>query len=233
MKTLVRIALSAATYGSVFGVLAVMNGCASSNPNEVKEIDSHIEAKESVGDQKVGLNDKKEIILQKESTAGDELRVQQAVNLKLQDELNRERHLLKSCRTDMTDPRLGGDGHMPEIPDVDNLKDENEVREEFGLDKDGAIKFVKREQYLERLNAERKYEKSLRKMVKLFVNHREDCEQRMIQARNKAGLPGKRIDAQGYYANGVWVETRKGERSLDDAFEISAEERQKAAKDSK
>lgn len=224
MKTFFRAALLTLLASTV----GFLTGCASSNPNEVKEIDSHMESKGIVGDKKVGLNDKKEIILQQETSAEDEMRVQQAVNLKIQDELNRERHLLKTCRVDMTDPRLGGDGHMPEIPDVDNLRDENEVREEFGLDKDGSIKFVKREQYLERLNAERKYEKSLRKMVKLFISHREECEQHMIEARNKAGLPGKRFDSLGYYANGVWVETRKGERSLDDAFELSAGERQKA-----
>ena len=228
MKTSLRTALSPVLLALMASAAGVLTSCASSNPNQVKEIDSRIESKGNVGDHKVGLNDKKEIILQKETSAEDEMRVQQAVNLKIQDELNRERHLLKTCRVDMTDPRLGGDGRMPEIPDVDNLKDENEVREEFGLDKDGSIKFVKREQYLERLNAERKYEKSLRKMAKLFVSHREECEQRMIEARNKAGLPGKRFDSQGYYANGVWVETRTGERSRDDAFELSAGEKQKA-----
>lgn len=228
MKMSFRTVLSPVLLTIVASTVGFLISCASSNPNQVKEIDSHMESKGNIGDKKVGLNDKKEIILQQETSAEDEMRVQQAVNLKIQDELNRERHLLKTCRVDMTDPRMGGDGHMPEIPDVDNLRDENEVREEFGLDKDGSIKFVKREQYLERLNAERKYEKSLRKMVKLFVSHREECEQRMIEARNKAGLPGKRFDAQGYYANGVWVETRKGERSLDDAFELSAGEKQKA-----
>ena len=206
-------------------------GCFASNPNEAKEIDTKMEKKETMGDSQIGLNDKKEVIMQKETGAADELRVQQAVNIKFQEDLNRERFLLKSCRVDMSDPRLGGDGHMPEIPEVDQLKDENEVREEFGLNSSGAITFVKREQFLERLKSERKYEKSLRQMSKVIGGHREECEQKMILARNKVGLPGKRFEAQGYYRDGVWVETRKSERSIDDALEITAAERNKANAD--
>lgn len=213
---------------TLFSGLALQLGCFASNPNEAKEIETKIEPKGSVGDSKIGLNDKKEVIMQRETSAEDELRVQQAVNLKIQDDLNRERFLLKACRMDMSDPRLGGEGRMPEIPEVDQLKDENEVREEFGLDADGQIKFVKREQFLERLKAERKYEKSLRQMLKLISSHREECEQKMVIARNKVGLPGKRFEAQGYYRDGVWVETRKAEHSIDDGLEISATERVKA-----
>lgn len=216
---------------SALGGVLLLPGCFGSNPNEAKEIESKLETKGSVGDNKIGLNEKKEVILQRETTADDELRVQQAVNSKIQDDLNRERFLLKSCRLDVSDPRLGGEGRMPEIPEVDQLKDENEVREEFGLDGDGQIKFVKREQFLERLKSERKFEKSLKQMVKVLTSHREECEQKMIIARNKVGLPGKRFEAQGYYRDGVWVETRKAEHTIDDGFEISAAERLKAKAD--
>lgn len=212
MKTIIMVAL-------------IATGCVTANENKVREIETkNVVVKGSLGNGKVVLNSDDEIVIQEETDADNELRIQEAVNSKIQSDLNQEAHMLKRCRMDLSDERLGGSGKIPELPAVDSMKDAEDVKEELGLNEDGELKVVKRSYFVARLKAARKYERSLRKMLSTVENHREECEYKMGQARVKAGLPAERYEAQGYFIDGgVWVQTRKGEKSLSDAIEIQAE----------
>jgi len=89
---------------------------------------------------KIGLNNEGEVILQSEVDASDELRTQQWLNHKHEDEIEREYLELKQCREDLADPRLGGRGSVDEIPQIDNLKSTEDIKEKFGIDDSGSLK---------------------------------------------------------------------------------------------
>lgn len=207
----------------------IATGCVT-NPNEVKTLSNHsLEVKGSVNGAKLGIDDKKEIVIQEEDYADSELRIQESANSKLQSDLNHESYMLKRCRMDLSHPLLGGDSKIPEIPEIDGMRDTEEVKEELGLNESGELKVVKKTYFVERLKSARKYERALRKMLKVTEKHREECEYKMAIARHKAGLPAERYQAEGYFLpNGAWVQTRKGEQSLTDALEIQAKAKQVA-----
>lgn len=194
-------------------------GCATEH--KAKTIDLSLETKGQIGNKTLGLNDDKEMILQEEQAASDELRIQEAVNLKLQFELEQDSHTLKRCRMDLADPRLGGSGSMPAVDDIDGMKAPETIKEEIGLTDNGDLKVVKKGYFLDKLRIERSYEKSLRKMISTVGKHKEECEFKMGIARRAAGLPGTRFQGSGYQSNdGDWVQTDRHENNLDDAFEI-------------
>lgn len=217
----------------IFVIGLLLAGCTTPE-HQVKEIDTTLETKEETNNGRIGLNDDKQVVIQNEVSAGDELKVQEMVNADLERDLEREHFVLKLCRRDLADQRLGGSGAAGDIPEIDNMKTPNEVKEEFGLNADGNLRVVRRELFVERLKSERKYETSLRTLMKVVAKHREKCEGQMAIARSKHGLAPERYKAEGYFTgSGIWVETRKGEQTLNDAFEIAAlaKKRNKAATD--
>lgn len=202
-------------------MLLFVIGCASDY--EAKEIDTKLEVKDTIDGSKVGLNDDDEVVIQTETDAADELRTQKWVNSKLEDELRHIYAELQQCREDLADPRLGGDGTLQEIPEIDTLKDVSDVKEEFGITEDGSLKIVKREYFTDHLKRERKYEKTLKSMTKVVNKHNESCQRRMGIARQRVGLPAERYKASGYFTNdGTWISSDKAENNLDDAFERAA-----------
>ena len=205
-------------------VAIVMNAtaCVTSEHKARNLDDISLQAKGTVNNQTLGIDSKNEVVLQEENQAADELRIQQTVNLQLQGELDREAFELKRCRTDMSDPRLGGNGMIPPIQEVDNMRSTEEVREQIGLTDSGELKVVKKSYFLDQLKNERKYTASIRSMKRIITRHKEECEYAMGIARRKAGLPSQRYQGEGYYANGVFVPNKPHENSLDDAFKIQA-----------
>jgi hypothetical protein len=194
--------------------LVFVISCAGSN-YKVQELESYkIVPKGQIGDKTMGLNDKKELILQEEQDASDELRVQEAVNYRWKEDVEYESHMLKWCRTDMSDPRLGGSGIIPPVSEIDNMKTPEDVREEIGINDDGEIKVIRKSYFIDKLKLERRYGKSLQTMLKTIARHREECEYKMNIARRKAGLPGERFS--GHFGG-------PNENTLDDAFRINKE----------
>lgn len=199
-----------------------MNSCSTSQ-NQAKNLeDISIQSKGTVNNQIVGIDSKKEIVLQEENQAADELRTQQTSNMQLQETLDNEAYNLKRCRTDMSDPRLGGSSVIPPIQEVDNLKSTAEVREQIGLDDSGDLKVVKKSYFLDQLRLERQYTKSIKSMTRVIKRHKEECEYAMGIARRGAGLPSVRYQGEGYYVGGTFVQNKTHEGSLDDAFKIQA-----------
>lgn len=202
--------------------------CAS-NPNVVHDIDTQIEVKGNVGEAKLGLNKNREVILQVERQAQDELLIQEAVNMRLHDEMGHYEGELEECLRFQADRRIGGNGVVPEMPDTSALKTEDDYTEDFGTVKDGSLQIVKKTFFRDRLKNARSYDKSLRAMTKLLKKQNEQCQMNLEVARTKAGLSGKKVMAEGYFNDkGNWVQTRRGETSVSDAFELQADNTQRA-----
>ena len=191
-----------------------------------QEIDDKIEKKGETSNGDIGINKDGQVIIQTETDAAAKLKIEQFKNQNLEDQLGQAHLKLKRCREDLADPRLGGDGSVTDLPEIDGLKSTSEAKEEFGLDEKGNLKFVKREFYLERLKREVKYQKSLSQMLKVVQKNSVKCERTMAKVRVQHGLPAKRYKGEGHFdANGKWIQTKKHEHSLDDAFERAAMER--------
>lgn len=206
---------------ALFAVLS-LSAC-STTDYKVQTISTKLDVKGNVNGQKLGINDQNEVILQEEVRAQDELRTAEAVNMSFEENIRYEAFELKRCKRDLADPRLGGHGELPPESEYD-LRPYEKVKEEFGLAEDGDLKIVRKSYFVDRLKTARQYDTSLRKMIKVLKRLNEECTFKMGMARNKVGLPSERVMAEGYFnAKGTWVETRKGENSLGDAFEIQAE----------
>lgn len=208
-----------------FALSLLFVGCASRKFGEDK-IDTKLEVKGNASNGVIGY-DKKELVIQNKVTASDELRVQEHVNENLASKLNHEHYLLRCCREDLGDKRLGGSGEVSPIPEVDNIKSDPEYLEIVGTDEKGDIVFLRKENFKDRIQSERNYEVTLKKLLNIVTKNREECERRMGAARIKAGLPAKRFKGTGHYENGKWVQDHPEEQNLDDAFRISSSGGQK------
>jgi len=201
-----------------------------SNPNKAKDIDPTIDQKGSYQGNKIGLNEDKEVVVQSEKDADQELRETGWKVYDHEQKLKTDHEGLTRCREELADPRLGGSGTMAEIPEIDDMKETNEIREEMGITPKGELKIVKKEMYKEKLDATRKYREKLEAMSKVISKHKTTCDREYSYARVKAGLPAKRFESKGYFENGRYVQTRAPERTLDDAFKIASQEADSATK---
>lgn len=215
---------------NVIMIAVLMQGCFTANPNKVQNIETMIQPKGQVGDHMIGLNDKNEIIMQQEQSASDELNQQKAVSLHRRAALDQVAFDLNRCRKEMSDPRLGGNGVLPESQEVDGMKIAEDIKEAIGITESGDLKIVKKSFFLEQLKNERRYTASLESMTKTLTRQNEECERAMGIARRNAGLPSHRYQGQGYFSNdGAFVQTVPNENSLDDAFRIQAHHKKAVA----
>jgi hypothetical protein len=211
-------------------IATVIGLSACANPHQVRELDdSKLEKKGEIQGAVIGLNENREVVIEQKSEADSELRKLGATAYDLEVKLTRAHEDLSRCREELSDPRLGGSGKVVEIPEIDQLRPSGEVKEEFGITKEGKLSFVRKEMFLDRLQGQRKYNDTLREQLKLMEKHQRDCARDMRSARVKNGLPGERYSGQGKYLNGRYVQTRRAEKNLDDAFAIASEESAKAS----
>src|SRR4051812_28879242 len=95
--------------------LLLLTGCAGS---QIKNLDTDMDVKGSTQDGTLGIRDRTAII-QKETRADDELRAQQWKNYSLQGNVDDEYYWLRRCREEIADSRLGGNGEVTELPEID------------------------------------------------------------------------------------------------------------------
>ncbi len=202
-----------------------VQGC--STGKEVKKIDTTIDAKGQNQEGVIGLKDGVAVI-QKNVSAEDELRQQQWKNYEEERTLANEHYWLKRCREELSDPRLGGNGVVTELPEIDNMKKPDDVKEAFGLDESGQLKFVKEQDFRDKIQNERAYGDNLKSMTKTVKKYKETCEREMRTARVKAGLPMNRFEGKFKYdSKGRIIQTvHENENSLDDAFRINAQSKE-------
>ena len=219
-KNLVRIC---SVFYAAFCAVLILSGC-SSNPNKAKDLDTKVDAKGAYHGEVIGLNDNKEVVIEKQQNADAELRELGWKQYDLEQKIHTDHESLTRCREELADPRLGGSGNMTEIPEIDTMKTVSQVKEELGITENGSLKLVKKEMYLDRLKAERDYVEALKQEQKTIDKFRSNCERDMKITRVKHGLPAERYAGKGYYKGGVYVQTRRAEHNLDDAFSIVSEE---------
>lgn len=197
----------------VFG----FTGCAT---NELKELDTKIEVQGDVAGKSLGLQDDV-AVLQEKRLGEDELRLQIWRNYQLENDLNHQFHMTEWCYEDLADPRLGGNGEVADAPDLKKIKNSAKVKEEIGLE-DKRIVVVKTSNFVEALQVERQYEKSLADMLIEVKKTRGSCERKMGVARIKAGLPSKRFQGKVLVnqKGNVQEVVKEHENNLDDAFDI-------------
>ncbi len=203
---------------SVFAMGLLFAGC-SSTPNKVEKVETKLESQGELSGAKIGINDDKQAVIQKEKTPEEELNAYVWKNNELEQQLVLENTRLKNCRRDMSDPRLGGDGNVVDTPGVDDLVETELTKDQVGMNEKGKLVVVKKEFYVERLEREQKKERILKSLQKQIKKQRETCEYQMGVARVKVGLPADRFQPIVEYDNsGKAIVKEKGETSLDEAF---------------
>lgn len=201
---------------SILALAAV--GC-SSTPHKVQDVDTKLESQGSMGDAKIGINEDKQAVIQKEKAPEEELNAYVWRNNELEQQLVIENTRLKNCRKDMSDPRLGGDGTVIDTPGVDDLVETEMTKDQIGMNEKGKLVVVKKELYVERLEREQKKERVLKSLQKQIKKQRETCDYQMGVARVKVGLPSDRFQpVVEYDSSGKAIVKEKGETSLDEAF---------------
>ncbi len=209
-------------------LLAALPACSS---NKIKPVDEPLDVKAKMGEKEIGLNEDNEGIIQDSVAVEDELRSLSWMNYESERKLKQERSDLVQCRTELADPRLGGNKKLDPIPELEISENLGKVQEKIGITQNGRIKVVKKQFLNERIEKEREYRDSLQKLVKVIQDHRTDCERELGYVRVTRGLPAQRYAAEGYYGpHGNFIVTRPAERNLDDAFRILAEQTRKGKK---
>ena len=209
-------------------LVAAIQGC--TTPNQVHELETkEFKVKGSAADGKIGINEKNQAVILDNSAAQDDLAVLELSNSHMRDEVERELTDLKACEDQLNDPRLGGSGRVTQIPDMEALRANPEIAEDMGIDENGDLRVTREQSFEKKMKAEKKFGVTLKKMTKTVKAQYETCARQLAVAREQHGLPGQRYKAAGYFtSDGTWIETKHGEQSLDDAFEISAKAKAKA-----
>lgn len=169
-------------------LLAMLTGCVS-NPNKVKYIDTNMERKGQADGQMIGINDKQEIIVQKETHADVELQNLEDDILTLNTQIKGLVKRNNMCRKDLADTRLGGSGELPPERDFDAESTLEKYQEEVGLDGNGNLKVVKKSYYLEKRAASKRLVEKLTSLKKSLERRCEACTWEMSEAWRRVGLP--------------------------------------------
>jgi hypothetical protein len=211
------------------GVLWV-GGC--SGKNYVKDIDYDGTSHGRVGAASLDVDSDGNAILREEIAADEALRELVWKNEDLVKIVANDHDWLGRCRLELADPRLGGDGKVAEVKDLE-LPTVSDKKEEFGRSK-GEVKVVRQEMYSDRVKAERDRGTALSKMSKEWAKERSACEQTLRVARLKHGLPAERFKSEGYNDRdtGRYIESRPAEHNLDDAYRIVGASRAPASEPS-
>jgi hypothetical protein len=214
--------------GSVWllAALLVTSGCASKKFGD-QQLQTQLDTTDNKKSEKLGFDKERNLVIQDKSTANDELITQQHVNEELQSKLQHEFLTLKRCRTETADVRLGGTGEIAALPEIDGIKNDPTFKESVGIDENGDLVFVRQENFEDRFKAEKQMEKSIRRLTKVVITNREQCEMRMRRLRVEHGLPAERSPAITRMDGGQLIIVRPAERNLDDAFQFANEGKQK------
>src|ERR1700733_11221272 len=117
-------------------LIALLPACAS---KAVKPVNDNLDVKGSMGTQQVGLTDDNEAVVQDSVAVDDELRALSWKNYEAERKLGSERDQLIACRSDLADPRLGGNKKLEPIPELEMSKDLGKVQEQIGLNDNGQL----------------------------------------------------------------------------------------------
>lgn len=149
-------------------VLMVLCAC-STNPHKAEKLDTEIESKGKVKDEKVGLKDG-DMVVQKKTLMSEELRKLQYEVYELEDRVYGNRKygskglygVLKDCRLELSDKKNGGDGKLKWIEPIERVTDK-EDEYKIGLDEENNLVAVSEEYLKDRIERFRGYKQVLMK----------------------------------------------------------------------
>lgn len=151
-------------------LLALVISACSSNPHKAKEIDTKIENSDQVtGDTAVGVKDGN-MVVQTKVLMNEEVRRLQNEVYEMEDRVYGNRKygslglygVLRDCKTQMADPKNGGDGKLAWTEPIDRVTDkEDEFK--IGLDEKGKLAGVSEEFLKDRIARFKEYKKVLNK----------------------------------------------------------------------
>jgi hypothetical protein len=198
----------------------ILSACAA-NPYKVETLKNvEIEKKGSLTDSSsIGINSNNEAVVQSVDSVETELNSLVWWNNNKSMELNSEYAQLKSCRKDLSDPRLGG-AERVKLPDLKKKWNEK-VTERTGLVDEKLV--VVKEQYLkEKIATEKEKSEYYDEVLVMVKESKEECETIMGNSRVKAGLPSTRYQGQITVTpdGKVGSVVERHESNLDDAFDI-------------
>lgn len=151
-------------------LFALFIAACSSNPHKAKEIDTKIDNSDKVsGDTSVGVKDGN-MIVQTKVLMNEEIRRLQNEVYEMEDHVYGNRKygslglygVLRDCKTQMADPKNGGDGKLMWTEPIDRVTDkEDEFK--IGLDEKGKLAGVSEEFLKDRITRFKEYKKVLNK----------------------------------------------------------------------
>lgn len=195
-------------------------GCASEH--KLNKLDLTLEEKGRLSENTaIGLNKSGEAIVREQQEVSQQLRGEVWWNNSLEQELTSIQAETYRCRVDLADPRIGGDGEVVEIPELDKVKNTRKIKELIGLD-GNRIVVVKEEFLKDRLAQEKAYREALEASIELVKKHKRKCQTLLSVSRVKNGLPAE--PTQGKFSISsegklLGVESPH-EKNLDDAFKL-------------
>ena len=184
MKSLVTVAL---------GVLMLMLTQCKSNPNKAEKIETEIKNHGQVtGDTAVGIKDGN-MIVQKKVQMNEELRRIQIEVYELEDRVYGNRKygslglygVLRQCKSDVSDPKYGGDGKLKWTEPMDRITDK-EDEYKIGLDEKDKLVGVSEEFLKDRLDRFKGYKKVLMTREDDYEEKVAICKTQMKSAQAKS-----------------------------------------------
>lgn len=153
----------------LFVLLALLTAC-KSNPHKADKIDTRVDNLDVVsGDTSVGVKDGN-MVVQKKVAMNEELRRLQYEVYEMEDRVYGNRKygslglygVLRDCRQQLSDPKLGGDGKLKWTEPMDRVTDkEDEFK--LGLDEQSKLVGISEEFLKDRLNRFKNYKAVLQK----------------------------------------------------------------------
>lgn len=186
----------------LIAMLCLLVSCASKD--EVKPVETKLDNATYSSEGSIGVDSDNRAVVQRKRSMSAEVMVEQHVAENLMLDLQHEAYMLDWCRKDRADPRLGGSGETPPVPNVDGLFKQPPASMKIGRDENGNLVVVYRELYNDKIRSLQEYQEDLHQVRAVVKEQRNDCEYQMGVARVKHGLPQTRSP---------------DEQSLDDAFQ--------------
>jgi hypothetical protein len=150
-----------------------ISGCAS-----VPEANTELEPIAQGHDYVIGADDEGKVIYQTETPIMTEIHIVQIANERLEENLHGYLYELTECRNELI-------SKVTSEHELDTLKETLPVKEEVGMVGDD-MKVVKRQDVVQMLEVEKKYNSSLKRMGKLVKRDLRECDRKLRMKEDRA-----------------------------------------------
>lgn len=187
----------------VLSSLTLMNGACSSNPHKAEKVETVMKSEGEVAGETVGVKNG-EMIVQKKVMMSEELRRMQNEVFELEDHVYGNTRLgskglygvLKDCRLQLTDRRMGGTGKLMWTEPIERLTDKEEPMK-MGIDEKENLVGVSEEYLKDRIKRFQEYKRVYLKREEEYQTKVDVCKADVrarksdIEAEERASLQKK------------------------------------------